>query len=185
MPGSSTSKQRRYRPRRVTLRNGREVTLRAIRPSDAPEIVQAFERLSADSRYSRFMHHKKSLNPEALERGVRPRPGYAFVLVATVPADDGIDIVGAAQYLPAGEGDPNACEFAITVADDWRGTGLGRQLLGTLVRRARHDGYASIEGVVLADNRGMIALARRLKFTVTRAGEDGNVVRVRRALQPG
>jgi hypothetical protein len=38
------------RPRRLTLRDGREVTLRAIDAADAPEIVQAFERLTAESR---------------------------------------------------------------------------------------------------------------------------------------
>ncbi len=85
----------RYRPRRLTLANGREVTLRAIRESDAAEIAAAFERLSADSRYARFMHHKKQLDPAALQRGVRPRPGVAFAFVATVPSPDGYDIVGA------------------------------------------------------------------------------------------
>ena len=44
-----------YRPRRLSLRDGREVTLRAIVEADATEIVQAFERLSAESRYYRFM----------------------------------------------------------------------------------------------------------------------------------
>ena len=39
----------KYRPRRITLRDGREVTLRAIVEADAAEIVQAFERLSAQS----------------------------------------------------------------------------------------------------------------------------------------
>ena len=53
----------RYRPRRLTLRDGREVTLRAILESDAVEIVKAFERLSADSRYYRFMQHKRELDP--------------------------------------------------------------------------------------------------------------------------
>jgi hypothetical protein len=38
-------------PRRVSLRDGREVTLRAIAETDATKIVQAFERLSAESRY--------------------------------------------------------------------------------------------------------------------------------------
>jgi len=62
-----------YRPRRLVLRDGREVTLRAIAESDAPAIQQAFDRLSADSRYNRFLHHKKQLSPEALDRGARHR----------------------------------------------------------------------------------------------------------------
>jgi hypothetical protein len=84
----------RDRPRRVSFPGGREVTVRAIVEADAPEIARAFERLTAESRYLRFMHHKKQLNGAALRRGVHPRPGREFAFVATIPAADGIDIVG-------------------------------------------------------------------------------------------
>lgn len=59
------------------------MTLREVCEGDAAEIVQAFERLSADSRYDRFMQRKKQLNQAALERGVNPQAGRDFVLLAT------------------------------------------------------------------------------------------------------
>lgn len=164
------------------LNDDREVTLRAIRESDADEIVQAFERLSKDSRYARFMHHKPKINEQALERGVHPETGRDFVYVATVPADDGIDIVGAAQYVPAAAGDTANCEFAITVAEDWRSGGLAKELLASLVRRARRDGYTTMEGFVLADNLPMLRLARRLKFDEVQDVDDPQVTKVRRNL---
>jgi RimJ/RimL family protein N-acetyltransferase len=172
----------RYRPRRVKLRDGREVTLRAIGAADAPEIVKAFERLTAESRYSRFMQHKRQLDPAALDRGVHPRPGRDFAFVATMPSADGIDIVGAAQYVPAEDDDARTCEFAITLAEDWRGSGLATHLLASLVRRARRDGYTTMEGAVIAGNAPMLALARKLKFTVHQVAEDATVVRVQRTL---
>jgi hypothetical protein len=89
----------RYRPRRANLNDGRDVTVRAIVESDAPEIVQAFERLTTESRYRRFMHHKKQLKGAALQRGVHPRPGREFAFVATIPAAAGTDIAGGAQYV--------------------------------------------------------------------------------------
>lgn len=165
------------------LRDGREATLRAIAATDADAIQRAFDRLSTDSRYQRFLQHKKQLNPAALERGVRPRPGLDFAFVATVPNADDIEIVGAAQYVLADEVDRSRCEFAITVAEDWRGSGLARRLLASLLRRARRDGYATMEGLVMADNAPMLALARRLGFTVDAPTEqEGSVVRVQRAL---
>jgi RimJ/RimL family protein N-acetyltransferase len=172
-----------YRPRRVALRDGREVTLRAVVEADAAEIVQAFERLSADSRYYRFMRHKKQLDGAAVQRGVHPQPGRDFVFVATIPAPDSIDIVGAGQYVHAGEDDAKTCEFAITVAEDWRGNGLATRLLASLVRRARRDGYETMEGWVLAENRPMLAVARRLRFKVEPVPGDATVVRVHLALQ--
>jgi len=169
-------------PRLVTLRDGRQVTVRAGVGSDAAEIVQAFDRLSADSKYSRFMAHKKRLNPAALERGLHPDPGQAFVFVATVPAGDGIDIVGAAQYVRANDNDDGLCEFAITVAEDWRGSGLAAHLLARLVRQSRRDGYRAMEGLVIAGNRPMLDLARRLRFLATPVAEDATVTRVGRQL---
>jgi RimJ/RimL family protein N-acetyltransferase len=172
----------RYRPRRLALRDGRQATLRAIAVADAPEIVHAFERLSAESRYSRFMQHKRELDPAALDRGVHPRPGRDFAFVATIPAHDGFDIVAAAQYVRVKEDDSRTCEFAITVAEDWRGSGLAAELLASLVRRARRDGYTTMEGSVIAGNAPMLALARKLKFTVHPVPDDATVVRVQRKL---
>jgi len=172
----------RYRPRSVRLRDGRTVTIRSIVEADAPEIVQAFERLSADSRYFRFMWHTKQLDRAALERGVHPRPGRDFAFVATIPAIDGVDIVGAAQYVGAEETSDKTCEFAITVAEDWRGSGLASTLLASLMRRARRDGYSVMEGQVIAENTAMLRLARKLHFKIDPVPGDATVLRVQRAL---
>lgn len=190
MPGARA--RSRFRPRRVRLRDGREVTLRAIRESDAPAIERAFDQLSPTSRYHRFMQHKKQLNPEALERGVHRRPGEDFAFVAAAPGAEaaegaeragGEEIVGAAQYVLSGDGDPGLCEFAITLAEGWRGSGLATQLMRCLLRRARYDGYAAMEGLVLAENQPMLALARKLGFSVEAVPPDGTVLRVLRVLR--
>lgn len=156
--------------------------MRAIVEADAPEILQAFERLSANSRYLRFMQHKKQLADSAVQRGVNPRPGREFAFVATIPAADGIDIVGAAQYVRADEVDDRTCEFAITVAEDWRASGLATALLASLVRRARRDGYEAMEGYVIAENIAMLRLAQKLGFEIEPVAGEATVLRVRRAL---
>ncbi|MET0541254.1 MAG: GNAT family N-acetyltransferase [Variovorax sp.] len=172
-----------YRPRRATLRDGRQVLIRAVRPDDAGEIQQAFDRMSSASRYMRFMQHKRELDPERLQHGVHPVAGREFVLVATIPAADGIDIVGAVRYVAAPDRD--TCEFAVTVADDWQRVGLAATLMRSLIRRAARDGYRSIEGLVLRDNQGMLDLAHRLGFQVKFEPGDGSLRRVvRRLAQP-
>ena len=171
-----------YRQRRATLRDGRQVLIRAIRPADADEIRQAFERMSSGARYMRFMQHKRELDPVRLERGVNPTAGLEFVLVATIPADDGIDIVGAARYLAAPE--RATCEFSVSVVDDWQGVGLAATLMRRLIRRAARDGYRAIEGLVLRDNTPMLDLARKLGFKVQFVPDDGSLRRVVRKLRP-
>jgi hypothetical protein len=52
----------------VTLRDGRVAHIRAIRASDEAEILQAFDRMSADARYMRFMHTVREPNLERLRK---------------------------------------------------------------------------------------------------------------------
>jgi RimJ/RimL family protein N-acetyltransferase len=52
----------------------------------------------------------------------------------------------------------------------------------SLLRRARYDGYTAMEGLVLAENVPMLALARKLGFSVEAVPPDGTVLRVLRRL---
>ena len=147
-----------------TLRDGRTVHLRAMRPVDETEFVQAFDRLSPDTRYMRFMHSIKAPNMENLRRVLTSLPEIGFGIVATVPAADGYDIVGSAIYI-IGK-DPTVCEFATTVAEDYAGAGLGGTIMRALIGEAKQRGLAEMEGFVLAENKPMLRLAAKLGFAV-------------------
>ena len=158
-----------YEPRAVTLRDGRAVSLRAVLPSDEEEILQAFDRMDPDSRYMRFMTAKRHANVDRLRAVLQTFPEEGFMLAATVPAADGIDIVGSATCMVAEEG---ACEFAITVLGAWGGAGLGRVLMENLVGVARAAGFERMHGYILAANQPMLRLASRLGFKVARDPDD-------------
>ncbi len=162
-----------FQPREIALRNGRTVRVRAIVPEDEEELLQAFERLSAETRYLRFMHAVKSANVPRLRKALQSFPEKGLAIAATVPADDGIDIVGSASFAVGPKGDD--CEFAVTVADGWGGAGLGRTLMGLLIEAARRRGLREMMGFVLADNGPMLGLARRLGFKVGRDPDDFSV----------
>lgn len=159
----------------VRLRDGRQVTLRPIAEADAAEIEQAFERLSAQSRYHRFLRHIKSLDSAVLQRGVHPRPGRDCAFVATIAAADGIDIVGAAQYVRVDEDDDRVCEFSVTVAEDWRRCDLAATLISALWPQARQDGYRIMEGWVAASNTPMLELTRKLGFVLAPAEGEADL----------
>jgi RimJ/RimL family protein N-acetyltransferase len=170
-------------PFEITLRNGRRVTLRAIRPDDAGALQQAFDRLSGEARITRFMAPLKQLPGEMLERAVNPPAGEEVALVAVPASDDGANtIVAGARYIADARND--TAEFAVTVADEWQGLGLATALLKELIGRGRAQGLRLIEGYVLARNRAMLECARRLGFeVVTDAGDPGTLL-VRLKLRP-
>jgi acetyltransferase len=166
-------------PITVTLRGGRRVTLRSIRPDDAAALQAALRRLSGESRYMRFMSAVNELSPSMLKHAVHPVAGRDLALVALAdPAGTGAegDVVGGARYIA----DPalRTCEFGIAVNDDWRGTGLASCLMNELIRSARARGLKGMEGFILAGNAPMRKLATRLGFETTASSEGPGVVRV-------
>jgi RimJ/RimL family protein N-acetyltransferase len=169
--------QTQFTPIEVELRDRRRVRLREIRPDDREEVRQAFDGLSSESRYTRFMSNVKELSPQMLERVVHKQTERELGLVAEIDASDGIDIVAGARYYI--QTDDGRCEFAITVADGWQGVGLASRLMRELIQAARVRGLKQMEGFVLAGNSRMLNLARRLGFTVDTDPDDVMVKIVR------
>ena len=157
----------------ITVRDGRAVHIRAIRLEDEAEFLQAFERLSAEARYMRFMRVVGEPDMERLRALLASFPKDGIGLVATVPATDGIDIVGSA--IAVFSEDRTSCEFATTVAAAFGGVGLATALMTALIDEARRRGLQTMEGFVLAENQPMLRLARRLGFSVAPELGDATV----------
>ncbi len=157
----------------ATLRDGRGVHLRAIQQSDEAEFLQAFAKLSDDARHMRFMRFVREPDLVRLRRVLASFPESGCGIVATVPADDGADIVGSATFFIGN--DPATCEFAITVTSEFGGAGLATILMTSLIGAAKARGLTEMDGYVLAANHPMLRLARRLGFSVAPDPEDGTV----------
>lgn len=154
--------------RTVILRDGSTAVIRPIEPEDAGLLVEGFEALSDRSRYARFLTAVPRLPRHWVEELVdvdhRDREALGALDERT---GEGI---GVARYVRLDD-DPEEAEFAIAIADDWQGRGLGRILLGELVDAARANGLLRLSGDVLAENHRMLALGH----TVGRGASTGEV----------
>jgi acetyltransferase len=168
--------------RDLSLRDGRTVHLRAVSSADEAEILQAFERMSDEARYMRFMRIIRTPDRNRLHAALASFPDAGIGLVATVPADDGLDIVGSAIAVFAA--DRVSCEFAVTVASGFGGVGLAKALMIDLIDEARRRGLAEMEGFVLSQNRSMLGLAKRLGFNIAYEPGDASVRICRLTLNP-
>ncbi len=157
----------------ITLRDGRAVHIRAVSPVDEAELLQGFERMSKDARYMRFMHVVREPNLERVRQVLASFPEDGVGIVATVPAADGIDVVGSA--IAVFGSDRTSCEFATTVASSFGGAGLGTTLMTALIAETTRRGLKQMEGFVLAQNQPMLRLARRLGFSVEAEPGDASV----------
>ncbi|PZX34155.1 conserved hypothetical protein [Cupriavidus phytorum] len=170
-----------FAPFNVTVRDGRELLVREIGERDKAGLLAAFNQLSADARYTRFMAAMRQLPEAMLEQATHPSPEHEFALVAIATENDAPAIVGGARYAAAPGSD--ACEFAVTVSDDWHGLGLASQLLRVLIDVATRRGYRRMDGYVLSSNTAMRRLAKRLGFADTPCPDDATLRVVTLALQ--
>ena len=166
----------------ITLRDGRTVHVRPTRLDDEAEIVQAFERMSAEARYMRLMHVVREPDRERMRAVISSFPEKGVGRVATVPAADGYDIVGSVIAIFA-EDEPR-CEFAVTVAAEFGGSGLATRLMTLLMDECARRGMQVMEGFVLSENQAMLRLARKLGFSVGFDPDDASVRICRKTLVP-
>jgi GNAT superfamily N-acetyltransferase len=145
--------------------------------------LQAFVRaLSPASRRLRFHMALNELTESALRALTRvdQRAHVAFVLTTTEPGAE--RIVGEARYVVSS--DQETAEFAIAVAEGFRGFGLAERLMRALIGAARAAGLRWLIGEVLARNARMLAFARRCGFAeTTRGGLEPGAVRVERSVE--
>jgi hypothetical protein len=71
VPRGSDASGAQFAPIRVALRDGRSVTIRAVRADDAEGLWAAMVRLSDEARYTRSMAPLRELSPAMLERAGR------------------------------------------------------------------------------------------------------------------
>ena len=60
--------------------------------------------------------------------------------------------------------DEKHAEFAVLVADEWQGQGIGAALLSRCLRLAKARGVEIVKGWVLSENTKMLALGKKLGF---------------------
>ena len=171
------------------LPGGGEYSLRPIRPDDAQMLQDLMQHLSPESRYFRFVSSITELPPTMLARFTLIDYDREMALVAVfkerVAAADGEfteteRIVGVSRYIT--NPDQSSCEFALVVSDDFSGKGLGSRLMLSIMDVAREKGLAEMDGLVLANNPGMLKLMRSLGFSVKTFAEDADFKLVSHAL---
>lgn len=155
--------------------DGHEVTIRPIRPEDGDMEQDFVKRLSPETKYYRFMNTLRELSPAQVVRLTQIDYDREMAFVALTEIDGHEVEVGVARYATNPDGE--SCEFAIVVADDWKGKGLARRLMGVIIDTARSRGIKYMNGDFLSENRRMIQFVTSLGFTLTTHPEDPGLKR--------
>jgi acetyltransferase len=158
----------------AVTKDGVKLSVRPIRPEDAPLFRELFESLSPQSVYFRFFSPVKQLRHEMLARFTQIDYDREIALVAIHETQcDGEKMLGVARVIT--ERNPKHAEFSVLISDPWHGKGIGAALLERCLKIAREwKELEKIWGIVLPDNRQMLALGRKMGFEIKRDPESND-----------
>jgi len=159
---------------------GRTLLIRPIRPEDETTLADLIASLDPEDSRMRFFGTMRKLPRSQLARFTQIDYDREIALVAIERNADGVErSLGEARMVA--DPDNAVAEFAILVASDVKGGGLGRRLMESLIDCARKRGIGQLRGETLNENQRMQDLARKLGFTLK---TGPGVVEMRLTLHP-
>jgi acetyltransferase len=162
-----------------TMEDGTAITFRPIRPEDELLMVDFHKTLSEQSVYFRFFFRDgldSRVAHERLGRNCFIDYDNEMALVAErVDPDTGRhEILGVGRLKR--QLSPTDGELAVVVSDPYQGRGMGREIVGRLIEVARREGFQRIVAIILAQNTGMLELARHFHFTIAPCDDPMSLV---------
>jgi acetyltransferase len=156
---------------------GRRLSIRPIRPEDETLLGELLHSLAPEDSRMRFFDSIRSLPRVRLARFAQIDYDREMALVAIENAGvAGERVLGEVRAVS--EPGKAAADFAIVVASEIKGMGLGAALLHSLVCYCRSEGIGELRGETLDGNLRMQGLARKLGFE-QRSGADRGTVDLR------
>jgi RimJ/RimL family protein N-acetyltransferase len=137
-------------------------------------VSAAFQRLSPESRYHRFLAPTERLSEPQLAYLTEVDHHDHEALIAYDP--ESREGIGVARFVRDRD-DRSRAEAAVVVDDRWQGRGLGTALCQLLAERARDEGIARFVATLLATNYPMLHVIESLG-PATVLERDGTTVTI-------
>lgn len=162
----------------LTTASGLDLWTRPLRAADRHLLVQGFDELSNEGRYKRFFGAMPELKAPMLDQLTQVDQCDHLALGALDPHRD-IELGGhpVAVVRAIRSERPSHAELAVTVVDDYQRQGVGAALIAALAAVAPSRGIDVFDADMLATNRAMKALMRRLGGTINGVDGDRTIVR--------
>ncbi|MDH7517825.1 MAG: bifunctional acetate--CoA ligase family protein/GNAT family N-acetyltransferase [Candidatus Thermoplasmatota archaeon] len=149
--------------KKVKLKDKTEVLLRPIKPEDEMLWLDMFKSFSEETVLFRFFRIIKETPHEMRTRYCNIDYDREIAIVAEIEENNKKRMIGVARIITE-PGRSDTAEFAIVVTDKWQRLGLGSEFIDYIFEIARDKKIKKINGVVLKENKPMIALCKEKNF---------------------
>ena len=158
---------------KTRLKDGTAVLIRTVNPCDKQCISDGLAQWSARSRHMRFFSPISKLSEAQLTYLTDVDNVNHVVIAATETSMEDPAGIGLARYIRL-KHEPDIAEFAISVADEYQGRGVGPVLLDLLIEHATTNSIRILRGYVLESNKRMMQLLE-LRDAEPTMDEDGSL----------
>jgi len=155
-----------------TMRDGRQILLRPIKPEDEPLWDEMFQTFSEQSIRYRFFQIIKDTPHETRVRYCNIDYDREIAIVPELTEDGKRKILGVVRVGIEPNG--KAGEIAFIVADPWQCLGLGTKMVDYAIEIAKDMKIETLYAIMLADNLRAISLMKKMGFAIEYS-EDGTV----------
>lgn len=166
---------------RMTLKNGKVMSVRPLLPSDEIAYRNFFYSLQKETIYLRFFHSVNIFSRKmAQDHWASMDYRHTISLIGVVKNKGNKEIVAVATYTGL---DDKIAEVAFVVREDLQNQGVARYLFKQLEKVARANGFEGFFAEILPENRAMIELCKRCYSDIEIALKD-DAVEIRMRFPP-
>jgi acetyltransferase len=146
------------------LSDGTDVILRPIKPEDEPLWLEMLASCSKASIYSRFRYDFYFDSHEVATQFCFIDYDREIAIVTEVEDEGRKKLIGVGRLIA--DPDVEITEYAVLITDAWQHKDLGQILTSYCIEIAQNSGIKRIAAETTKDNKPMIAVFKKLGFTV-------------------
>ncbi len=150
--------------------DGTEVLYRPIRPDDDDKILEFYYSLSRETIYFRFFSGRKNVPKTRIRDYTHIDYEKNFAMVVEYQNK----IIGIGHYIVTEN--PETCEMAVVIHDDWQRKGIGTHFLSYLISIAKERGIKHVTATVLLENYKILKTIEKLGFKFSKKLEEGDLL---------
>lgn len=165
--------------RAARLKDRTHVLLRPIKPEDEPMWHAMLASCSKESLWFRFQYVFKETTHRMASRFCFNDYDREMAIVAEVTANDRRQLIGVGRLIA--DADHQNAEYAVLVADDYQGIGLGSMLTDYCLEICETWGIKQVMAAIAPSNQRMLDVFNHRGFKPDQNG-DPDIVMVRKDL---
>jgi len=154
----------------LLLADGTLVQLRPIHPLDAEQALPFRKKLSEDTIRDRFLGYVPRHTQALVDRLTKIDYENEMAIIAEITHNDRHEVIAVARIVREAETD--VAEFAIIIADEWQGKGLGGGMTDFMIAIARQMNFSKLYALLYSHNRQMQEIFKKKGFKIRH--QEGN-----------